>query len=276
MNFGQRKKISLRKKILLLVLLFCMPIVLVSPHNMTANMLKECTNGTKVVVLNYHKIDNMNISLSVLPKDFDQQMAYLKKNNYHTITPNELYDSLNNGTELPENPVILTFDDGYRDNYTYAYPILKKYGFKGTIFVITSFMDVQPNYITWEQAKEMEADGTIDIESHTVDHKSMTGLSDDQLRDELVLSKREIEQRLGKQVNFMAYPTGTYNLHIAQFVKEAGYKGAFTIKYGNVDKASNVYALERVPIFHTADTFKSFCERLQYIPVFERLGWIKS
>ena len=74
----------------------------------------------------------------------------------------------------------------------------------------------------------------------------------------------------------MAYPTGTYNLHIAEMVKEAGYKAAFTIKYGNVDKASNIYALERVPIFHTEDTRKDFLERIRYTPIFERFGWTKN
>lgn len=242
---------------------------------MTAQMLKDSANGTKVMVLNYHKVDNMNISLSVLPKDFDAQMAYLAEHGYHTITPGELYDSLSTGEELPENPVLITFDDGYKDNYQQAYPILQKYGFKATVFVITGFLDKQPNYLTWQQAKEMEQNG-ISIESHTVSHKSMTELTDDQLREELVNSKKAIENHLDKKVDFVAYPTGTYNLHIANLVKEAGYKAAFTIKYGNVDKASNVYALERVPIFHTENTFKSFLERVRYVPLFERLGWIKS
>ena len=232
-------------------------------------------NGTKVIVLNYHKVDRMNISLSVLPEDFDAQMRYLSENNYHTITPQELYDSLSGNLELPENPVLITFDDGYADNYRNAYPILKKYGFKATIFVISSFLGVEKNYFTWDQAREMEENG-ISIQSHTVDHKSMTDLTDDQLRAELVESKKKIEAELGKPVEFIAYPTGTYNLHIAQLVKDAGYKAAFTIKFGNVDKASNVFALERVPIFHTEDTQKSFLERIRYIPLFEKFGWTKS
>ena len=122
----------------------------------------------------------------------------------------------------------------------------------------------------------MEEDGTISIQSHTVDHKSMTDLSDEQLRTELVDSKKQAEKELGHPVDFMAYPTGTYNLHIAELVKEAGYKAAFTIKYGNVDKASNIFALERVPIFHTENTNKDFIERIRYVPIFERFGWIKS
>ncbi len=245
------------RRIVLLVMLLAIPFLLASPKQMTASMVADSENGTKVLILNYHKIDDTFISLAVRPEDFDAQMKYLADNGYHTITPDELYDSLAGNAELPENPVMITFDDGYKDNYENAYPILKKYGFKGTIFVVSSFLGVYPNYMTWDQAREMDADN-ISIQSHTVDHKSMTDLSDDELRAELVDSKKKIEKELGHEIGYMAYPTGTYNLHIANLVKEAGYKAAFTIKYGNVDKASNIYALERVPVFHTEDTNKSF------------------
>lgn len=270
-----RGKSKMFRRVAFLCVALLAAVLLVDPGNMTARMVADSENGTKVIVLNYHKVDRMNISLSVLPEDFDTQMRYLSENNYHTITPQELYDSLSGNLELPENPVLITFDDGYADNYRNAYPILKKYGFKATIFVISSFLGVEKNYFTWDQAREMEENG-ISIQSHTVDHKSMTDLTDDQLRAELVESKKKIEAELGKPVEFIAYPTGTYNLHIAQLVKDAGYKAAFTIKFGNVDKASNVFALERVPIFHTEDTQKSFLERIRYIPLFEKFGWTKS
>lgn len=273
-----QKKISVshrRVGMALLVILLLIPLLVASPRTMKARMVADSENGTKVMVLNYHKIEDVDISLSVLPRDFEDQMKYLKDNNYHTITPEELYDSLSGNYQLPENPVLITFDDGYLDNYENAYPILKKYGFKATIFVISSFVGKYEHYFDWEQAKEMAEHG-ISIQSHTVDHKSMTDLSDEQLRTELVESKKKIEEEMGRPVNFIAYPTGTYNLHIAQMVKDAGYKAAFTIKYGNVDKASNIYALERVPIFHTEDTYKSFLERVHYTPIFESFGWIKS
>lgn len=245
------------------------------PKPLMATMVADSEAGTKVMVLNYHKVDNTFISLAVRPDDFAYQMKYLHDNGYHTISPDELYESLAGSGELPDNPVLITFDDGYLDNYTNAYPILKKYGFKATVFVITSFLGKDKNYMTWEQAREMDANG-ISIESHTVDHKSMTDLTDEQLRMELVESKKKAEEELGHPVDYMAYPTGTYNLHIAEMVKEAGYKAAFTIKYGNVDKASNIYALERVPIFHTEHTNKDFLERIRYTPIFERFGWIKN
>mgnify|MGYP000260359306 FL=1 len=280
MGIDQKKtgeRVSFGKRLLLLFFLILLPLLLASPHRLTARPGLDSVNGPKVIVLNYHKIDNMHISLSVKPEDFERQMKYLTEHNFHSITPQELYAALVDGAELPENPVLITFDDGYMDNYTNAYPILKKYGLKATIFVITGFLDrAQPGYFTWGQAAEMEASGLINIESHTVTHTSLTDLTEEQVKMELERSKNDIERRLGKQVDFLAYPTGTYNLHIAALVKEAGYKGAFTVKYGNVDRASNVFAIERVPVFHTENTYRSFLERLQYIPIFERLGWIKS
>ena len=265
-----------------IIMLFCVLMVAGTaflgqqPKPLQATMVADSENGTKVLVLNYHKIDHTFISLAVRPEDFDSQMKYLRDNGYHTISPDELYEALAGNGTLPENPVMITFDDGYEDNYTNAYPILKKYGFKATIFVVTGFLDKhKKGYLSWDEAREMNKNG-INIESHTVNHRSMTDLTDDELRAELVDSKKKAEAELGHEVNYIAYPTGTYNLHIAQMVKEAGYKAAFTIKYGNVDKASNIYALERVPIFHTEDTNKDFIERIRYQPIFESFGWMKN
>lgn len=236
---------------------------------------ETCEQGVKVLVLNYHKIENNNHSLSVPPWDFETQMKYLVDHGYTSIAPDDLHAALAGEAKLPENPVLITFDDGYRDNYANAFPILKKYKLKATIFVITSFLGKREQYFTWDQAREMEQHG-ISIQSHTVDHKPMTDLSDEQLRAELVESKKKAEMELGHEVGYIAYPTGTYNLHIAEMVKEAGYKGAFTIKYGNVDKATNVYAIERVPIFHTDNTNKDFLERIRYLPLFAKFGWQKN
>ena len=173
--------------------------------------------------------------------------------------------------------MLITFDDGYRDNYTNAYPILAKYGYTGVIFVITSFLDRNiPQYITWDMAKELQESGVIDIQSHTVNHNSMTELNDEKLRQELIDSKKRIEEVLGKPADYVAYPTGTYNLHIAGIVQDCGYKGAFTIKYGNVDSLTNLYAIERLPVFRTSNTYEDFVDRLQYVPAFERFGWVKS
>ena len=228
-----------------------------------------------VMVLNYHKVVDEHMSLSVPLADFEQHMKWLKEYGYTSITPEELYEFIVNGSELPEKPVLITFDDGYKDNYTNAYPIMKKYGFTGTIFVVTGFLGVYDNYMTWEQAKELSDNG-FSIESHTYSHKSMTETSDEEISKELTKSRDTIKNKLGIDADFMAYPTGTYNLHIAELVQKAGYKGAFTIKYDNVSRESNVYALERVPIFHTENTNKDFLERIQYLPLIYKYGWVKN
>ena len=230
--------------------------------------------GPQILVLNYHKVSDEFLSLAVAPADFDWQMRYLKEHGYHAITPDELYDAIEGTGMLPDKPVLITFDDGYQDNYDNAYPILRKYGLKGTVFVVTSFLGTRKGYLTWDECREMEKNG-MTVASHTVDHKSMTDLTNDQLRAELVESKKKAEAELGHEVKYMAYPTGAYNLHIAQLVREAGYKAAFTIKYGGVSRKSNIYALERVPIFHTEKTNRDFVERIHYTPQFESFGWTK-
>lgn len=240
-----------------------------------AEPVPDMENYNGVMVINYHKVDNLHMSLSVKVSDFEQHMKWLKEKGYNSITPEQLYDFIENGAELPPNPILITFDDGYEDNYTNAYPIMKKYGFVGTIFVVTGFLDKYKNYLTWAQALELTKNG-FNIESHTVNHQSMTELSDEQLRNELVNSRKMIQDNLGKESFFMAYPTGTYNLHIAQLVKDAGYKGAFTIKYDNVSRETNVYAIERVPVFHTEKTNKDFLERINYVPIFAKIGWVKN
>lgn len=244
-------------------------------ENLPVSAVTVAEDNRTVMVLNYHKIANEHKSLSVTLDDFEQHMKWLQEYGYTCITPGQLYDFVANGAELPEKPVLITFDDGYKDNYTNAFPIMKKYGMKGTIFVVTGFLGVYDNYLTWEQAKEL-LDAGFNIESHTYSHKSMTEASDEDISKELVKSRQTIKEKLGIDSDFMAYPTGTYNLHIAELVKEAGYKGAFTIKYDNVSRDSNVYALERVPVFHTSETNKDFLERLQYIPLFYKYGWVKN
>ena len=236
--------------------------------------IDEIATGPKILVLNYHQIGNNFTPLCVPTHLFDEQMAYLKDNSYITITPEELYEGIEGTMVLPDRPVLITFDDGYVDNYTNALPILKKYGMRATVFVVPGFTSVQANYLTWEQLKEMEKNG-ITIQSHTLNHRALEELPDDEIRAELLNSKALIEKNLGHPVDFLAYPTGTYNLHIAGIAKDVGYKASYTIKYGSVDKGSNIYALERVPIFQTENTMKNFFERIEYRQSFESLGWIK-
>ena len=166
-----------------------------------------------VPVLNYHQInDTENNALTVKVEQFDKQMQYLADNGYHTITPADMLDCWENGKQLPDKPVIITFDDGYRDNYINAFPILEKYGLKASIFLITDYVSLYPNYVTWDMAKEMQESGLIDLESHTLSHTELTGLesSEDVVR-QLQESRNALQYRLGKPAFFIAYPCGSYD-----------------------------------------------------------------
>ena len=239
-----------------------------------AQPISEIAAGPKILVLNYHQVKNGNTYLSVHLDDFDAQMNYLVENGYIAITPDALLSALEGELELPPKPVLITFDDGYSDNYENAFPILQKYGLRATIFVIPALVGKE-GYMTWDELKEMEENG-ITMQSHTLNHIALEELPDDGLRTELLKSKQILEDQLGHAVDFVAYPTGTYNLHIAGIAREVGYKGAFTIKYGNVDLGSNFFALERVPIFQTPTTMKDFYERINFRQSFEEFGWIKK
>lgn len=263
------------KKIFLVVLIIC---AVGFYHSQAQNIdeILDIADGSKILVLNYHQIDNKHNPLAISIDDFNTQMKFLVDSGCTTITPDDLYAGLNGDIELPPKPVLITFDDGYTDNYTNAFPILKKYGLHATIFVIPAFTSVYPGYMTWDQLKEMEQNG-ITIESHTLNHTKLEELPDDEIRNELINSKTLLEENLGHPIEFLAYPTGTYNLHIAGIAQDVGYKGAFTIKYGVVDKGSNFFALERVPIFNTAqNTMKDFYERIAWRQSFEEFGWQKK
>lgn len=232
-------------------------------------------NLNDVPVLNYHKVDTLNHALSVSPQEFEEQMEYLSKNEYNTITPDQLMAYLKHGKELPSKPIMITFDDGYLDNYTNAYPIMKKYGFTATIFVVTNLVGHDPRFINWEQAREMQNNGIV-FGSHTVNHQSLTSLTAEEVTSELTQSREEIIRQLGKVPKYFAYPTGTYSPVIKDLVRKAGYKAAFTIEYGQVGADSDLYALERIPIFKGQKTFRSFFIRLNGAPILEGLGIVKS
>ena len=216
------------------------------------------TTGKSVPVLMYHSITYEKGNAICLPIErFEEHLKYLKDNGYYTITLTNLYEYLMKNIPIPEKSVVLTFDDGYENNYTDMFPVLKKYNFKATIFVITSNIDKNPNSMTSKQLLEMEKYG-VDIESHTVNHDNLKELSIDKQLQTLVKSKQDLERILNKQVNFFAYPYGGYNKSAIESVKKAGYTMAFTTDGRWSSKNNGMLSLDRVYIssFHDMKVFK--------------------
>jgi len=184
-------------------------------------------------------------------------MKYIKDNGYTTLTLKELYDYFENKTPVPDKSVVITLDDGYEDNYTAAFPILKKYDLKATVFVITSQTDKNAAYLTSAQIKEMDAAG-VQIESHTVTHRDLDTLSYNDQYKELKDSKSFLENLLGRSIDYIAYPSGKYNNNTLKAAEAAGYKMGLTTNGRWSDKSDGILTLDRVYIstFFSMTVFK--------------------
>ncbi|WP_368491140.1 polysaccharide deacetylase family protein [Clostridium sp. BJN0013] len=192
-------------------------------------------------------------------------MQYLKDNKYTTLTLDEFYSFLVNNNPVPNKSVIITFDDGYRDNYKNAFPILKELGFKATIFIITSTIDKEKDFLTSNELKEMSNYG-LDIESHTVNHDNLSDLDYDAQIKTLKDSKEFLEKILNKEVKYIAYPYGKWNEDTLRAVKSVGYNMAFTAIGGWSNKNQGLYMLNRVYISsnHDMNEFKRRLTNSQY------------
>lgn len=235
-------------------------------------------NDTGVPVLCYHQVyDDSTDYIGVTTKKFEAQMSYLKEAGYTTITLDDLYNHYTNDTPLPKKPIVITFDDGYEDNYLYAYPILKKNKQKATIFLVTESMDKYigtSQRLFWDEIRTMKKEGLIDFQSHTANHVNLLELSNDKtaIMKELKDSRNKIEQETGKKADYIAYPTGIYNKKVSSYCRQAGYKMGFTINTGFANKKDGLYNLNRIPIYNSSqDSMFMFKTRLELAPAVQLL-----
>jgi hypothetical protein len=145
--------------------------------------------SVQVPILVYHHVRPIPAGLSVSerqysvsPEEFESHLSYLRDNNFKSIRLTDIRDALKRGESLPEKPVVITFDDGRENQYVYAFPLLKEYGFSATFFPFTNAIG-RPDYVTWEQLAELRDAGN-EIGSHAVFHPYMTRLSDSEMRRE--------------------------------------------------------------------------------------------
>ena len=205
-------------------------LLLLSENTLAANI--------KVPILTYHFIannpnpkDKARDSLSVSPDKFEAQMDYLSKNGYTPITLDTLYGIYNGLAGAPAKPVILTFDDGYIDFYSNAFPILKRFNFHAVSFIPTGLIGGS-YYMNWDQIKEIQASGLVTFESHSITHANLVSLKYDVLLKQLTDSKNVLSQQTGYPVNFIAYPYGASNALVYSAVRKAGYVGGVGTWYG--------------------------------------------
>lgn len=173
------------------------------------------------------KLNGMCVNVDI----FNKQMAFLAKF-YNFVSEEDVKEAIENNAKLPDYPVWITFDDGYKDNYTNALPILKKYNIPATIFVTTGYVNkrISP-YMNWHEIKNM-AEAGVFIGAHTVSHKILSELSERETMDEITSSKDEIEQTLNRRIISFAYPVGKKRHYNSEkcipILKKNGFKLAVT------------------------------------------------
>jgi peptidoglycan/xylan/chitin deacetylase (PgdA/CDA1 family) len=212
-----------------------------------------------VPILMYHRIDVVRStlpaitrSLTVDPTRFAAQMRWLVAHGYHSITQEQLYGALEQGRRLPRRPILITFDDGYRDVLRNAAPTIRRLGLHATEYVITGRTSgPDPSFLAWSQLPLLEHDG-IEIGSHTVTHADLPAVGASDAWHELLASRLALERHLGHPVQWLAYPYGKFDTQIEELARRAGYVLAVTTSGGVEQDASSPLALHREEVVDTS------------------------
>ena len=243
------------------------------PADLEASILprvQSASTAVQVPILMYHHISDvvpptsLGTSLTVTPTLFGQQLDYLQKRGYHTITFNQLFDALYYGGPLPSHPIILTFDDGYDDAFHFAFPMLKAHGFSGMFYIITGKVGWSA-YLNWKQIRTM-LKGGMQIGSHTIHHVDMGSLvlySQDLAQQELQKSQAALQNHLGVVIQQFCYPSGEPFNHgslaarqqIVSLLASDGYVGATTDPgmTGTYQNSTDPFVLLRIRVDGRSD-----------------------
>lgn len=223
----------------------------------------------RVPILMYHHVGTapagvggLERDLTVSPARFREQLAWLRRAGYESISLLDLVQHLNAGAPLPEKPIIITFDDGYTDAYTEAAPLLVEYGYRATFFIITDFIDRKlPPYMSWEQIVGLEAQG-MEIGSHSRDHPDLRRRSIEYLVWQILGSKQTLEAHLKAPVRVFSYPSGRYDEQVIKVLVSAGFLAAVTTETGVNHSGDDLMRLKRIRV-RGGDALNVFINRLE-------------
>lgn len=186
----------------------------------------------QAIILTYHTVEPptdkkegvMQKKYHVFPDNFRAQMQYLKDNSYVPI-PMKVYVSyLRHGGSIPKKSVVITFDDGWKNQYDYAYPILQEFGYPATFYIISGAIGAHP-YMSWDDVITLDKAG-MDIASHTQTHANLLKTPSDQVVKEITSSKAKLEEKLKHPVRLFAYPYYAHNADVATLLQQSGYYAA--------------------------------------------------
>jgi peptidoglycan/xylan/chitin deacetylase (PgdA/CDA1 family) len=231
--------------------------------------LKTPRTGT-ARILYYHRVEDEEHRSCVKPAAFAAQMAHLRTEGYRVLALPEVRAYIEEHRPFPERTIVVTFDDGFADNYHNAFPILQKEGLPMTLFLTADYIGreelpvlrdrsgVAP--LSWDQVEEMSRHG-VDIGAHTLTHPELTDVDDARLEKEVAGSRQAISERLGRDIRLFCYPRGRFDERVKQAVRDAGYDLACTTMEGCVTPDTHPFSLRRTFIAND-DSLRDFARKL--------------
>lgn len=220
------------------------------------------TESQRIPIITYHSVDDSGSVVSTSPAVFQRQMKYLSDAGYTSLPLRELVSSLKEGSDLPSKPVVLTFDDGFKNFYSHAFPVLSEYGFTATVFLVTDFCGRHNDWggnprelprselLSWSETKVLSEAG-IEFGSHTKTHPDLTKLTRAEAEDEIVESKAAIEDALGSEAVTFAYPFGRHNALIRE-IAASNFTASCSVELGKVTLRSDFSSLKRIDAYYLA------------------------
>ena len=247
--FERRKKIKIIIKVVISTAIFCLSFKSVNAATTpVALKLKNFSENVPILMYHYVELPPASTTLKGLyldPKIFENQLQDLQKNNYKTIFVSDVATSITKQTKINSKTIVLSFDDGYEDFYVNVFPLLKKYNYKATLYVIINALD-KPGYLTRAQVRELADSGIVEIASHTFNHHDLRTLKKKALEFEINKSKIILEQISGKPVTSFAYPFGYYNQDFFKIISYSGYTSAVSTMAGSKEGVDNRWILKRL------------------------------
>ena len=238
------------------------------------------TTAPRIPILMYHSISDLDerdkgpyYRIGTSPQAFDEQLRFLHANGYQSIGLQQAVGMMEGVSSGPEKPVVLTFDDGYQDFYTDAFPVLNRFGYSATVFLPTAYIgDAGRPFkglecLTWGQVRELQQAG-VEFGSHTVSHPQLRTLHTDEVRDELRRSKHTIEEKLGCPVRSFSYPYAfpetdrQFKQMVRAVLEEAGYENGVSTILGTARRRSDRFFLERLPV-NSGDEARFFRAKME-------------
>lgn len=220
----------------------------------------------KVPVLVYHyvrplpKDDKRGEALTVTPEAFKQQVSFMLQEGYNPITPRMLFLALRGVIDLPEKPIMLTFDDGTADYVATIAPILASYAVPSTVFVIPGFVN-KPGYLTWKQISSLGSSSLVTIGGHGLNHVNLPELQNDIARRQLVITKNVLTMMSGQDVSVFAYPNGVYSSNVTKMLGHAGYNLGFTTERSTLHSYAARFTLPRIRAGVSVGTLQKALEK---------------